>query len=176
MSKYLGMKYNMMPQVHQILDQGDARIATVREQADWVVGHFTSHNGNQSYRFPLKKSTNDITYVINKDIDLPPLWGAEALTIMVPMGVKVKHGILGNNKLLYMDDFRMEGADWSTINLGPALMDELGHERHLWAEDFIYAEAESAARDHVTEKTLGLVGEAGHAPPVNVVLSSGLVE
>lgn len=170
MGKYLGMKYNLSPEVHKVLDQGDARIATVKEQADWVVGHFNRHEGNQSYRFPTKKSTDDTAYTITKDIDLPPLYGREALTIIVPKGVHVSHKGLGDNKILYMDAFQMESRDGAPINLGPALMSELAHKRNYWAEDFIYAEAAAVVKSS-TEKTLGLVSEGGHAPGVFQVLS-----
>ena len=83
MGKYLGIKYNLSPEVHAILDRAGARLATIQEQADWVEGHLNGHEGNQSYRFEVQPTMDDAVYVITKDIDLPPLYGEEALTLIV---------------------------------------------------------------------------------------------
>ncbi|MEZ0223087.1 MAG: hypothetical protein ACAH83_00910 [Alphaproteobacteria bacterium] len=169
MGRYLGMKYNLSPEVHRILDQGDARIATVKEQADWVVGHFNRHDGNQSYRFRMKGSAEDVAYVITKDIDLPPLYGPEALTLIVPRGVTVRHRALGDNRLYHMDHFEIENDPGHEIMVSPALASELLKKRNLTTEDFVYAEAASV-RTSSTERTLGLVSEGSHAPGIFQVL------
>lgn len=164
MGKYLGMKYNLSPEVHAILDRAGARIATVQEQADWVAGHLDRHDGNQSYRFPLTHTMDDTAYVITKDIELPPLYGQEALTLIVPPGVKVTHRALGDNRLYYMSDFDIENDPGHDIPISPALAHELSKKQHLQPDDFVYAEAQLAAVP--PEKILGLIGEGHHAPGI----------
>lgn len=164
MGKYLGMKYNMSPEVHAILDKAKARLATVREQAEWVVGHVNAHEGNQSYEFPLRDRTDDLVYIIASDIELPPLYGAEALTLIVPPGIKVTHRALGDNRVLYMDGFGIDNDPGHDIMLGPALVNELSKKHHILAEDFVYAEAAMAGAS--PEHTLGLISEGHHAPGI----------
>jgi hypothetical protein len=169
MGKYLGIKYNMSPEVHAILDRAEARIATVQEQADWVVGHVNAHDGNQSYRLPLQHTMDDTVYIIARNVELPPLYGEEALTLIVPHGVTVRHRALGDNRLYYMDGFVIENDPGHDIIVSAALANELSKKRNLSADDFIYAEAAMAALP--PGRTLGLIGEGHHAPPLDVELS-----
>jgi hypothetical protein len=164
MGKYLGIKYNLSPEVHAILDRAGARLATVQEAADWVVGHLNAHEGNQNYRFPLQATMDDAVYVITKDIELPALYGEEALTLIVPQGVKVKHRALGDNRLYYMDHFDIENDPDHDIIVGPALANELSKKRHISPDEFVYAEAQLSALP--PEKVLGLIGEGHHAPGI----------
>ncbi|TAL38483.1 MAG: hypothetical protein EPN97_04090 [Alphaproteobacteria bacterium] len=164
MGKYLGIKYNMSSEVHAILDRAKARIATVREQADWVVGHLHGHEGNQSYRFQPQHTMDDTVYVIAQDIELPPLYGEEALTLIIPRGVTVKHRALGDNRLYYMNRFEIENDPGHDIVVSPALAHELSKKRNLLVDDFVYAEAQQAALP--PERTLGLIGEGHHAPGI----------
>lgn len=49
-------------------------------------------------------------YTAISDFELPPLFGAFSLMILVPVGVTVKHDGLGHNTLFIMDGHRLEGA------------------------------------------------------------------
>lgn len=164
MGKYLGMKYNLSPEVHKILDAGKARIASIEEQAEWVVGHYEQHADNQSYRLHPKQTAEDTLYVIARDIDLPPLYGEEALTLIVPPGVKVRHRALGDNRLLYMDGFAIETDPEHDIILSPAVISELDRKMHIGPEEFLYAEA--TLPNASPEQTLGLISEGAHAPGI----------
>ncbi len=160
MGKYLGIKYNLSPDVHAILDRAGARLATVQEQADWVEGHLNGHDGNQSYHFEAQPTMDDAVYVITKDIDLPPLYGEEALTLIVPRGIKVRHRALGDSRLYYMDHFDIENDPEHEIIVSPALAHELTQKRRYSADEFVYAEAEHAGMS--PEQTLSLIEEGHH--------------
>lgn len=99
--------YNVSAQARAVIDQGQARMATAKEYADWVEIYI--RNGGRITRI-CDYDTPDMFIIIKKDVDIPPLRNASALHVIVPEGVRVHLNKrddpsgLGNNELHYMAD------------------------------------------------------------------------
>lgn len=153
--------------VHHLLENSGVRLAEPREFADWVAGHLQRAEGTQDYSFA-PNGMNRV-YIATRDIELPELHGALAVTLIVPPGVGVTCRNRGDSRILFMDGFRTEAQD---IRIPPQVLAVLS-ERGLLPEEFIYAEAEALAREmgHArrdegheinVEHTLGLISEGIH--------------
>lgn len=145
---------------HLLLDGSGIRAARPEEFADWVQGHLSQGRGTQDYSF-IPNGMNRI-YVATRDLELPALHGALAINLIVPAGVEVKYSDLGDNRLFLMKDYAATAQD---IRIPPAVAAELSR-RGVFAEEFIYAEAEALAREMghrrsadaaTVEHTLGLI-------------------
>lgn len=117
------------------------RVATTNEMADWLIGHLHSGLGNQSYDFP---TVPDRVYTISKDMELPTLYGRDAVTVIVPPGVNVRYTDLGDSKLLFAEDFSKSDKWNGPLAIPPKVLEELS-KRDYWAEAFIFAEPDEDA-------------------------------
>lgn len=139
MTHRLGWQYEQYPEVRKVLDQGEARMATSTEYADWLEGHLWNRWGSVDFDFLSSKSTGPGVYVVTKDIELPPLSGALGLKIIVPQGVNVKiNGDIGDNEVFYMDDYSARMSKNHKMGIFSDVLSVLG-ERGYSAESFLYA-------------------------------------
>lgn len=147
--------------VHHLLEKNGLRLAEPREFADWVEGHLHLADGRHDYSFPPNGMHR--IFVATRDFELPELHGALAIDVIVPEGIEVRHERLGDNRIYRIDGFHTTGPD---IRIPPEVLEVL-LERGLLPEEFIYAEAESLARD------MGHDAVPGHE--VNVEHTLGLI-
>jgi hypothetical protein len=78
--------------------------ATPAEVQQWVDG------AKQNYPNPDELFSRHQVCIASGDFVLPQLTGSNALTIIIPKGVRVyKAGSWGHSRLLYMDEFRIDG-------------------------------------------------------------------
>ena len=126
------------------LAQGGGRVASVAESADWLIGHLESGLQSQHYAFPRSNGPQERFHLITKDMDLPALTGDMALTIIVPAGVTVRYTDLGDNRLLFAEDFSKSDKWNRALPIAPPVLEELS-KRDYWAEAFIFAEPDDDA-------------------------------
>jgi hypothetical protein len=161
MGRYMGVRYNLSADVHEVLDAAGAHLAAPREYANWVAGHLRAHPEDQAYSL-LPGLHREEVHVITRDVDLPPLYGQEALTLLVPHRIHVRHRGLGDTRLFYMEDFFQDTLRDHTIRLDAPTLRAL-RRKHIGPEDFIYAEARALNRSFRgaagfrSEQMLGLI-------------------
>ncbi len=88
--------------------------ATLKEYKEWLKGYLQD-GGSITHVYDYNWEADDEWFVAVKDCDIPPLYGATSINVIVPRGVSVgySHG-LGHNNIYYMDGFRQAGG-WVPI-------------------------------------------------------------
>lgn len=159
-------KETVRNKIHHLLEKNGLRQAAPHAFADWVEGHLHLADGQHDYSFPPNGMHR--IFVATRNFELPELHGALAIDVIVPDGIEVSHGSLGDNRLYRLDGFHTTGSD---IRIPPDVLEVL-LARGVLPEEFIYAEAESLARimghnavpghEVNVEHTLGLISEGIH--------------
>lgn len=100
------------------------RRASLKDYVDWLCGFIEEGNEpSHAYDYPIddlggfvvvqggvrRVSALDSFFVAEKDFELIPLYGARAMRIIVPKGVKFLGGELGHTYLYFMDEYEVEG-------------------------------------------------------------------
>jgi hypothetical protein len=82
--------------------------ASVSDYTEWLKGYL--QNGGKpthSYNYPMSRQA---WYVADCDFKILPLYGAEAISIIIPTTVKFLGGVPGHCNLYFMDGFKVEGG------------------------------------------------------------------
>lgn len=94
------------------------RPATVYDYRTWLLGHLDcAGRVTHSYDYDLPTTWE---VLVSADADLPSLYGALALHVLVPTGHRLHvpntfHGHAGHNNVFYMDGFRAAPEEWVPI-------------------------------------------------------------
>ena len=85
------------------------RQAKVWDYKEWLAGYLEKgKKPTHYYNYPMKRSLDEWRVALH-DFEIVPLFGANALCIIVAKGVKCKGGELGHSHLYFMDDFSQVG-------------------------------------------------------------------
>lgn len=89
--------------------QGVTRKATPNEYRRWLGGYLSRGGKNLKIEDETFRTSADEWFLLEEDVELPGLYGTEAVSLLVPKGISVS-GERGHCDILYMDGYRTEGV------------------------------------------------------------------
>jgi hypothetical protein len=101
------------------------RPATAADYATWLRGYL-KRGGAITHEYPYPMSRADVVVLTRSGLDLPSLYGARALEVIVPAGLTLStpatfHGRCGHSTVYLMDGFAIVG------NFVPTYPDVVAH-------------------------------------------------
>lgn len=135
-----------MESYENIVAENNFRQGTVQEYNSWMTAFVD--NGGSPTSYTSNGMSTDRFFVATKDFGMRPLFGAYAIEVLVPEGIKFKGGALGHSKLYFMKkgglsdagivtvygDTDVKGVKTIVRNVMPSLRSATQSEYDRWVE------------------------------------------
>lgn len=103
--------YRVFDDARQVIEDGDMRLATVQDYADWLQAHIKAGGHvTEAYDYNLRD-----TLVVGRDTVIPPLCGARSLKIIVPADVTLNIQPGNSHNDFYFYDTSLHGAGYVPV-------------------------------------------------------------